>query len=187
MTSAPAPPSSLSPSPPPLRISSPALPFSTSLSAPVDAMSSPAVPLNICLPPSLTMRSLTAGGAHECCGRIDSRGHDFDLGRIQDERPGRGLLAPRRPEQKPAPNDTQSEVDAAIRSAGIGRIEDVGAVVLETDGRPKAPPMTTPNAKSTIFPLTANFLNSSNMGRSSRSYSGDHTLAATKAACGATG
>lgn len=29
---------------------------------------------------------------------------------------------------------TQSEVDAAIRSAGVGRLEDVGAVVLETDG-----------------------------------------------------
>jgi uncharacterized membrane protein YcaP (DUF421 family) len=29
---------------------------------------------------------------------------------------------------------TQAEVDAAVRSAGIGRIEDVGAVVLETDG-----------------------------------------------------
>lgn len=29
---------------------------------------------------------------------------------------------------------TQGEIDAAIRSAGIGRLEDVGAVVLETDG-----------------------------------------------------
>ena len=29
---------------------------------------------------------------------------------------------------------TADEVDAAIRKAGIGRIEDVGAVVLETDG-----------------------------------------------------
>ncbi len=29
---------------------------------------------------------------------------------------------------------TQADVDAAIRSAGIGRVEDVGAVVLETDG-----------------------------------------------------
>jgi uncharacterized membrane protein YcaP (DUF421 family) len=29
---------------------------------------------------------------------------------------------------------TASEVDAAIRSAGVGRIEDVGAVVLESDG-----------------------------------------------------
>lgn len=29
---------------------------------------------------------------------------------------------------------TQPEVEAAIRQAGIGRIEDMGAVVLETDG-----------------------------------------------------
>ncbi len=29
---------------------------------------------------------------------------------------------------------TRSEVDAAIRSAGFGRLDEVGAVVLETDG-----------------------------------------------------
>lgn len=29
---------------------------------------------------------------------------------------------------------TSGEIDAAIRSSGLGRIEDVGAVVLETDG-----------------------------------------------------
>lgn len=29
---------------------------------------------------------------------------------------------------------TTGEIDAVVRSAGIGRIEDVGAVVLETDG-----------------------------------------------------
>ena len=29
---------------------------------------------------------------------------------------------------------TQDEIDAAVRSAGIGRIDEVGAVVLETDG-----------------------------------------------------
>ncbi len=29
---------------------------------------------------------------------------------------------------------TRSEVDAAIRSAGLGRLDEVGAVVLETDG-----------------------------------------------------
>lgn len=29
---------------------------------------------------------------------------------------------------------TTGEIDAAVRSAGIGRMEDVGAVVLETDG-----------------------------------------------------
>lgn len=29
---------------------------------------------------------------------------------------------------------TEDEIDAAVRSAGIGRLEEVGAVVLETDG-----------------------------------------------------
>ena len=29
---------------------------------------------------------------------------------------------------------TSGEIEAAVRSAGVGRIEDVGAVVLETDG-----------------------------------------------------
>lgn len=39
-----------------------------------------------------------------------------------------------RPQALKAERVTRSEVEAAIRNAGIGRLEDVAAVVLETDG-----------------------------------------------------